>query len=160
MENNKKILVVFYSRTGVTRKIAQELAAGLGADIEEIHDKKNRSGAMGYITASIDAVTRKCTEIENCVKKPSEYDLVIIGTPIWGSTMCSAVRTYLKLYKENIKTAGFLITYKMFGVPNVVRNMEMILDKKPVSVIDFKSGSTTKEQLAFKIENLKKELLT
>lgn len=40
-----KILIVFYSRTGTTRKVAHELQKSLKADIEELFDK-NRSGPI------------------------------------------------------------------------------------------------------------------
>jgi flavodoxin len=42
----KKILVVYYSRTGMTKKLANSIANLLFADIEEIVDTKNRSGLM------------------------------------------------------------------------------------------------------------------
>ena len=38
-----KVLVVYYSRTGATRRLAEALAKALQADIEPIIDRKNRS---------------------------------------------------------------------------------------------------------------------
>ncbi|MEI6774938.1 MAG: hypothetical protein WCL18_09565 [bacterium] len=42
----KKILVLYYSRTGITKKLATFIGDVLDADIEEIVDTKNRSGVM------------------------------------------------------------------------------------------------------------------
>ena len=44
---NMKILIAYYSRTGVTRKIAEKLKEKLGCDIEEIESVKDRSGMGG-----------------------------------------------------------------------------------------------------------------
>ena len=42
----KKILVIYYSRTGLTKKLAMCLMDLLHADGEEIIDRKKRSGIM------------------------------------------------------------------------------------------------------------------
>jgi len=44
-----KTLVAYYSRTGNTKKVAVEIAKNLKADIDEIIDKKDRSGMIGWI---------------------------------------------------------------------------------------------------------------
>ncbi len=40
----KKILVAYYSKTGNTKRAAEDIAKSLGADLEEIKDKRNRKG--------------------------------------------------------------------------------------------------------------------
>jgi flavodoxin len=47
--SNRKVLVVFYSKTGHTREIAQDIAKHLDADLEEITDQKKRTGLLGFI---------------------------------------------------------------------------------------------------------------
>src|SRR3989339_644824 len=101
--NNMKTLIVYYSRTGTTKRVAEAIAEKLGADLEEIVDKKDRKGAMGYLTAGRDATLRRLTEIEPLKKRAEDYDLVIIGTPIWSWNMSVAVRAYLSLNKEALK---------------------------------------------------------
>ena len=44
-----KILVVFYSRSGNTRRVAEEIIDALDCDIEELFDTQNLSGALGYL---------------------------------------------------------------------------------------------------------------
>lgn len=43
-----KTLVVYYSRSGNTRLVAQEISSAIDSDIEEIADTKNWSGTMGF----------------------------------------------------------------------------------------------------------------
>ena len=66
-----KMLVVFYSRTGNTRKVAEELEKVLECDMEEIIDTKNRSGSLGYLRSGRDAMNRKLTVLQDVINDPS-----------------------------------------------------------------------------------------
>ncbi|MFH0875165.1 MAG: hypothetical protein V1859_04445 [archaeon] len=102
-----KTLVAYYSRSGATKKIAEDIAHKLGADIERIIDMKDRKGALGFISGGKDAVLKHLTKIKPVEKEPQSYDLVIVGTPIWAGTMVPAVRTYLHENMLSKKTAFF-----------------------------------------------------
>ena len=78
-----KTLVVYYSRTGNTKFVAEEITAELGADIEEVVDLKKRDGKMGYLSASRDATGNRQTNIAETKRNPADYDLIVIGTPVW-----------------------------------------------------------------------------
>lgn len=91
-----KSLVVYYSRTGNARFVAETIATEVGADIEEVIDLKKRSGPIGFFSGGSDARRGKETEISPTTKSPSDYDLVIVGTPVWASRPSPAIVTYLK----------------------------------------------------------------
>ena len=103
-----KTLVVYYSRTGNTRKAGKEIARQLKADEEEILDVKNRSGPIGWLKSGRDAQKKILSEIKPTKKDPSKYDLTIVGTPIWAWTVSSPVRTYLS--KNKFKKVAFFCT--------------------------------------------------
>ena len=71
-EKSSNILVVYYSRTGSTRKVAEYITKQLGADMEEIIDMRKRSGAGGFVLGGRDAIRRKETEISE-IKKGDVY---------------------------------------------------------------------------------------
>lgn len=58
-----KSLVVYYSRTGNTRFVAEMIAEKLKADIEELIDKKGRGGSIGFLIAGKDAALKKETQM-------------------------------------------------------------------------------------------------
>ncbi len=87
-------LVVYYSRTGTTRKVAEKLASLLRCVSEEIHDTTNRKGKLGWLRAGKDATSKKLTKLETVNNDPASYDIVIIGTPIWNHTLSTPIRTY------------------------------------------------------------------
>ena len=90
-----KTLVIYYTRTGNAKFIAETIAAELGADIEEVIDLKSRQGKFGWLSAGRDAMGGKETEIDQTKRTPTDYDLIIIGQPIWAGSPTPAIRTYM-----------------------------------------------------------------
>lgn len=74
--------MVYYSRTGNTRLVAEETAAALGADVEALRDREDRFGRMGYLRSSRDAVRGTRAGLEPVSRNPTDYDLVVIGGPL------------------------------------------------------------------------------
>jgi flavodoxin len=105
-----KTLVVFYSRTGNTRLLGNELGAALGAHVEELTDRKNRHGVMGWLSSGSDARRKRLADLEPPVHDPSAYDLVILGGPVWASTICSPTRTYALAQRDAFKSVAFFCT--------------------------------------------------
>jgi len=104
-----KILVAFYSRDGHTKRAAETIAKALNADIDEIEDKKSRKGLIGFLIAGYDATRGKTTNI-NFSKNPRDYDVVILGGPVWNGRVTPALRTYFLKNKKNIKKSVFFVT--------------------------------------------------
>ncbi len=95
-----KTLVVYYSRSGTTKKIADEICDKMNCDIEEIIDNKNRKGLFGWLIAAFDARSKKLTVIENIKNDPSKYDLVI--------SICSSINPWLLFKTLAISFTGRL----------------------------------------------------
>ncbi len=148
-----KALVVYYSRTGTTKKVAEVISKALDSDIEEVIDMKDRRGAKGYVIAGKDAATKQLTEIKNSKKDISLYGIVIIGTPVWAFTMAPAIRTYLTENKSAFKKIVFFCTQGGAGSKGTFKNMEEVCGKKPYDLFE----ATTKEvQKGSYIANVKK----
>ena len=133
--DNKKILVVYYTRTGVSKLVAETIKDKLNCDIEEIVELKNRMGALQYILAGKDALKGNTTEIKPMTKNPSDYDLVIIGGPVWASHTVPAIRTYIEKYKNDFKEVAFFATQGGSGGEKTLSDMETVSNKTPVSTL-------------------------
>jgi len=83
------------TRTGNSKFAAETVAAELGADIEEVIDLKNRQGKLAFLPAGRDAMRGKETEIAQTKRTPTDYDLIVIGQPVWAGSPTPAIRTYL-----------------------------------------------------------------
>ena len=147
-----KTLIVFYSRTGTTKKVAQALAQKLAADAEEIRDKVDRSGIIGYMKSGRDAMKGKLTELEPVAKDPAGYDLVIIGTPNWGRHISAGVRTYLTEQKEKIKKTAFFCTQGGSGDDKVFAEMKNVLGKDPTALLTVSAKEAAKGEFEEKLD--------
>jgi len=137
-----KILVVYYSRTGHTKKIGDMIADALKCDHEEIVDTKKRSGIWGWLTLGKDATKKDLTKIKPPKNNPSSYDMVVIGTPIHSWGLSSPVRTYIRENKDKFKNVAFFCTCDSSGMERAFSDMEKESGKKPVDTM-----SITKKEL-------------
>lgn len=131
-----KILVVYYSRTGRTEQAAKEIAGKLGADIEKIGDKKKREGIWGFVFGGRDAMKKRLTEIEMEID-PGDYDLVIVGTPVWAGNMTPAIRTYLVQTAGRLNKVAFFNTSGGTDPKKIASMMEELSGKKAVAFVGF-----------------------
>jgi len=128
-----KALVVYYSRSGNTRKVATAISNGLKCEIEEIKDTKKRTGLWGWLMTGRDGAKKLLTKIKDIEKDLGSYDIVIIGGPIWSWNLSSPVRTFLSQYAEQIKSAAFFCTEGGSGDKRAFRSMEELLGKSPIA---------------------------
>jgi len=136
-----KALVMYYSRTGNTRKIAEAIAEALRADaeveLEEIVDIKKRRGVFGFIGSGKDAVLKRTTTIEPIRADLSSYDLVVVGTPVWAGSVASPIRTFLSEHGNNVKQPAFFCTTGGTGIKKALRVMEELCGKAPAATLSF-----------------------
>jgi flavodoxin len=139
-------LVVYYSRSGNTKKVGDEIAGELKCDSEELLDTVNRSGPIGWLNSGRQASGKQLTKLKPIQKDPAKYDLVIIGTPVWARNVSTPVRTYLAENKDKLKNVAFFCTEGNTGDDVTFNNMEEACGKKPlgtlvVKVKDITTGS-------------------
>jgi flavodoxin len=134
-----KTLVVHYSRSSNTKKIAEEISNKIKCDVEEIIDTKNRKGIIGWLISGRDAHSKKLTSIKEIKKDPAKYDLVVLGTPIWAGLMAPAVRTYLNENKGKFKNVAFFCTCGSSGDVKTFEDMEDYIGITPTSKLTITS---------------------
>ncbi|MDB5578219.1 MAG: flavodoxin [Bradyrhizobium sp.] len=127
----QKILVVYYSRSGTTRRIAQALAGALGCDTEEIRTTQDRSGTMGYWRSAIEARRWTPAAIAPAHKDPAAYDLVIVGTPVWVWSLSSPVRAYLTANRYRLPAVAYFCTLGGAGSDNAFDQMQQLTGQAP-----------------------------
>jgi flavodoxin len=140
---DKKILVVYYSLSGNTERVARDVAAKLNADLEKLTDKKDRSGFLGYFGAGKDATLRTPAELGEVQKDPAAYDLVVMGTPVWAWTMAPALRAYIMKYRDKCAAVAFFTTAGGTEPARIVAAMETLAGKKALA----SAGFTQKKEL-------------
>lgn len=110
--SNGKTLVVYYSASGSTKKVANQIAKNLNADLFEIEpvdaytsadldwtDNKSRV-TKEHNDESLRDIKLKNTKVDNW----DSYDTVLIGYPIWWGIAAWPVDTFVKANNFNGKT--------------------------------------------------------
>ena len=105
-----KRLVTYFSASGITAKVAENLADAIGADIFEIQpevpytkadlnwmDKKSRSTIEMSDPTSRPAIAAKRDNMD-------EYDTIFVGFPIWWYIAPIIINTFLESYDLKGKT--------------------------------------------------------
>ncbi|MCG0576945.1 NAD(P)H-dependent oxidoreductase [Burkholderia cenocepacia] len=128
-----KVLVVFYSRTGTTRRAASALAEMLDADVEEIVVTRDRAGPFGYLRSLVEAINQKPAEIVAAKRDPAAYDLVVIGSPVWAGCVSSPVRAYLVANQRRLPRVAFFCSFAQRGADSALTQMRMLARKSPLA---------------------------
>jgi flavodoxin len=96
----QKLLVLYYSETGTTKAVAEELQKQTGADIESIEAVEPYSGNFQETIqrGQREMQSGEYPALKALTKKIADYDIIFLGYPIWFGTYANPIVT---LVKEN-----------------------------------------------------------
>ncbi len=154
-----KILIVYYSRTGHTRQIAEAIAAQLKADIEPIQDGRQRLGIRGYLRSLLEAMQSRLIRISAPAKDPAQYDLTVLGTPVWAQNMCSPMRAYISAQRQRFKGVAVFCTQGGSGGGKVAGQVAEMCGRSPAATLILNDDEIGKNQFAAKLDGFAQSLL-
>jgi len=89
-----KYEVVYFTRTGNSKRVAEKISSKLGTDLIEIKDHMRWNGFIGYMRAGFYSTMDKKVQIT--LSKPlKDYDELIVVSPLWAGGLASATRSFL-----------------------------------------------------------------
>ena len=151
-KNNKKVLVAYFSASGVTAKVADRLSKAIGADLFEIKP------SQPYTNADLDWTNKKSRSsvemadrnsrptIANKVSDMSKYDVVFVGFPIWWYREPSIIDTFMESYDFSGKQVVPFATSGGSGMGDSGSIMQKLAPKAKVdSGKRFSSGVSEKD---------------
>jgi flavodoxin len=130
-----KTLIAYHSRSGYTRRVAESLARRLRADTEEIGVIGDRQGLLGYARCALEALGETTPAIGLPRRTAAEYDLVVIGTPVWFWALSSPVRSYIMEERRNFARVAFFCTMGGSGAERAFATMAALCGKEPVATL-------------------------
>jgi flavodoxin len=130
-----KTLIVYHSRTGHTRRIARHLADRLGADLDEIRIVQPMHGVLGYAACAIEAMAGLAPALRPMRHRPADYDLIIVGTPVWFWSLSSPVRSWLENFGSRGKRFAFFCTMGGSGASRVFAAMKELTGREPLATL-------------------------
>lgn len=156
-----RTLVAYFSASGVTAKLAENLAEAIGADIFEIQPE------VPYTKADLDWTDKKSrstVEMNDPNSRPAikyirdnmqDYDTVFVGFPIWWYVAPVIINTFLESYDLSGKT---IIPFATSGGSGMGKTNEKLLPScKGAKLMEGKvfSGSASKAELSDWVDSLK-----
>lgn len=156
-----KILVAYFSASGVTAKLAENLADAIGADIFEIEPE------VPYTKADLDWTdknSRSSIEMKDPNFRPAvkyirdnmqDYDTVFVGFPVWWYVAPTIINTFLESYDLSGKT---IIPFATSGGSGMGKTNEKLLPScKGARLIEGKvlNGKANKAELSDWVDSLK-----
>jgi len=133
----KGTLIVYFSRTGYTRRVAEEIARATGADCEAIGERSRRNGFFGYWRSAHEALRGTAIEVEPGALNPRDYALVVLGTPVWASNVSSPMRAYIARHRRDFARVALFCTQGGSGADRVLARMAALCDQAPVATASF-----------------------
>lgn len=134
-----KVLVVYFSRTGSTRKVAEAIAQAADADLEELRESRSRRGLLGWLRSGYEGTYRLSARPLPPMREPSNYQLVFIGSPTWNSSLASPVRGFLEQYGKSLRDVALFATCGHRGADEVLAQMAELLASAPLAVLPLRA---------------------
>lgn len=131
------VLVVYFSPTGTTRKVARDIAEVLSADTHEIVPEisYSKEDLMYYTNGRADQEQADANTRPRIAGNPiniDAYEIIIIGYPIWHGQAPRILNTFLESHDFSEKTILPFCTSHSSGIGSSASNLQ-----------DFTSQTTT-----------------
>ena len=153
-----KSLVVYYSLSGTTRKVATVLAQHLDAEIEEMRCRRYSPGIWGNIRAGYDSLTGNLPLIEPLLHSLPQFELVVIAGPIWASHPATPVRSFLKQERARLPRVAFVLTHGGGWGERSLHEMEKIAGRAPIAALAVREQDVKEQRFASALSSFEAKL--
>jgi hypothetical protein len=126
------ILVVTYSYTGTSRRVAQLLASQHGWPLGEIKEVQPRSGGAGYFRCLMDSLLRRRPPVRYDGPDPGDFRTVVLVSPIWAWRLAGPMRSFIAGHARQLRRVAMVSTMGSSGAPNAEAEVTQLLGHAPV----------------------------
>jgi flavodoxin len=130
----QKVLTIYFSRSGNTREIANQIHEIVGGKIVELETVKPYPDEYNAVTkqAKEELNSGYKPPLKTKVKNIGAYDVIFVGSPNWWSTIASPVRTFLSEYDLSGKTIAPFITHAGSRLGRSTADISMLCPKSTI----------------------------
>jgi len=160
-----KILIVYYSLTGNTQFIAETLRDSIEADVLELKPIKELKAGSGtrFMWGGYQSTMKKKPNLMDFEINPLEYDLIILGTPVWAWNISPPMRSFLSKFDLTGKNVALWMCHAGDGVKAMIRFKETLSGANIVETISFqdplkKDSDGNKEKAISWVEGVAKKV--
>lgn len=126
------ILVIVYSYTGTSRRVAELLCNQQNWHIATVTDVHPRSGALGSFRCMLDSFFRRQPGIRYDGPPPGDFDAVVLVSPIWMLRLAGPMRSFVTRQRGRLPDVAVLSVMGGQGAPNAAAEIADILGRAPI----------------------------
>lgn len=130
------VLVLYYSRSGNTEAMAREIARRFQADIRKLTTESYTLDFKGWINANTDAWNQNAAVIEPEAIDLSNYNLIILGSPIWYFRPAPPLWTFVEKNNFQGKTVVLFNTFNSRFKSEHIHEFQQLINKKGGRFLD------------------------
>jgi flavodoxin len=147
---NSKTLILYYSLTGNTKFIAETIKDETGADVQPLKPIKDLNPESGtrFMWGGMHATMKKKPELEPFKYDPNDYELLIIGTPIWAWQASPPIRSLVDSYDFTNKKVALWCCCAGKGIKAMERYKKLFKEAKIIDEIILQNPLTTGKEEA------------
>jgi len=114
-----RLLIAYFSRSGATARVAEQLSAKLGAELDRIECEYSYAGTGGYFKGIAHSLLRREVPIRY-QRDPNDFSMVILGSPVWVGHLSMPMRSYLsQTHGRFHKVAAFWVSGSGGAYPSI-----------------------------------------
>ena len=125
-----EVLIVFHSRYGHCRMVAEALSRKRGWALGEV---ACLAGRRRYLRCALDALLRREPEIRYTGAGPSQFDGVVLVSPVWCWRLCPPIRRFVRSMADRLTDVAVLSCMGGSGAANAVAEVERLLGRPVVA---------------------------
>lgn len=130
-----ELLVVYYSRTGTARQVAQQLAQMAQGHLGEVVDPVPRVGLWGDLRCVFDTLLRRTPRMRYSGPTPSRYRNVILVAPVWMRHLAAPMRSFLRKGRPLPRSVGVVCVMAREGGFQAVQEVADATKVTPVATL-------------------------
>lgn len=143
------ILVAYFSYSGTTQRVANEISEKTSGDLFEITPKTNYSNV--YIESNMEIRNNARPELASEVENMDAYDIVFVGYPVWFHATPALINTFLESYNLEGK---LIIPFCTSGESDIDETMPTFLNSSKDLAVYGQSRISSVNQIESWLEEL------
>lgn len=131
------ILIVCYSNTGTSRRVAELLASQFKWPCGEITEDRSRAGTAGMLRCVADSLLRRHPAIRYAGPDPRSFYTVVLIAPIWLYRLAGPMRSFVRDHASGLKRVAVISVMGGQGATNAFAEIDQILGRPPILSTSF-----------------------
>jgi hypothetical protein len=128
------VLIVMYSRTGTSQRIATSLSRQHRWPLGEVRDAEVPAERhRGVLQCLMDSWRRREPPIHYDGPPPGDFDIVVTISPIWANRMASPMRSFLSENRPHLRQLAVVSVMRGSGARHALAEATRLTNRRPLA---------------------------